>query len=119
MRFEMAKRSQKFIDNGRCYLGAANEFQARHSTCLAISDSIAVHTGFVTKRCSVLKSQPFFRTTAADDGQVALETTCEDSRQKPAVAKIDFYSQSRRTSAARQPFVSDWRPKPQTGATLK
>jgi beta-xylosidase len=102
-----------FKANGRYYLGAADEYDGRYSTCLAMSDHIygsyrmrheavpcAGGTGFFQDR-----SGGWWTSFFGNDTQSPF-------REKPAIVKVDFDSEGRVIVAAIQPFVPHWRTKP-------
>lgn len=101
-----------FKANGRYYLGAADEYEGRYSTCIAISDSIygpyhsrheavpcAGGTGFFQDH-----SGGWWTSYFGNDGQSPF-------REKPAILKIDFAPDGRIHLAARQPFLPEWTPR--------
>jgi hypothetical protein len=45
--------------------------------------------------------------------------TARPFREKPAIVKVDFDPQGKVIVAAKQPFVPDWRPKPQAESAPK
>lgn len=99
-----------FKANGRYYLGAADEYEGRYSSCTAISDSIygpyhARHepvpcgggTGFFQDHSGGWWSSFF-----GNDSQAPF-------REKPAIVKVDFAADGRIQVAAKQPFVPGWK----------
>jgi xylan 1,4-beta-xylosidase len=104
-----------FKANGRYYLGAADEYEGRYSTCLAMSDNIygPYHMRHEAVPCA--GGTGFFQ----DHGggwwtSFFGNDTQSPFREKPAIVKVDFDSQGRVIVAARQPFVPEWKPKPHT-----
>lgn len=101
-----------FKANGRYYAGAADIYEGRYSTCLAMSDSIygPYHmrhepvpcgggTGFFQDHSGAWWSSYFGNDTQSP------------FREKPAIVKVDFASDGKVFVAAQQPFVPDWKPK--------
>jgi xylan 1,4-beta-xylosidase len=85
-----------FRANGKYYVGAADEYQGRYSTCLAIGDSI--YGPYRTRHESVPcgggpgffqdKKGTWWSSFFGNDNQAPF-------REKPAIVKIDFDSQGR------------------------
>jgi xylan 1,4-beta-xylosidase len=102
-----------FKANGRYYLGAADTYEGRYSTCIAMSDNIygPYHTRHEAVPCG--GGTGFFQDHSGgwwssffgNDNQSPF-------REKPAIVKIDFDAQGRIMVAAKQPFVPSWKPKP-------
>ena len=100
-----------FKAHGRYYLGAADDYEGRYSTCVAMSDHIygpyhmrheavpcAGGTGFFQDHAGGWWTSFFGNDTQAP------------FREKPAIVKVDFDAQGRITVAAKQPFVPGWKP---------
>jgi xylan 1,4-beta-xylosidase len=102
-----------FKANGIYYLGAADTYEGRYSTCLAMSDNIygPYHTRHESVPCG--GGTGFFQDHAGgwwssffgNDNQSPF-------REKPAIVKVDFAPDGRVIVAAHQPFVPTWKPKP-------
>jgi hypothetical protein len=105
-----------FKANGIYYLGAADEYEGRYSTCTAMSETIygpyrtrhepvpcGGGTGFFQDASGGWWSSFFGNDTQAP------------FREKPAIVKVDFASDGRITIAANQPFVPSRKPKPPSG----
>jgi xylan 1,4-beta-xylosidase len=97
-----------FKANGRYYLGAADDYEGRYSTCLAMSENIygpyrhrheavpcAGGTGLFQDHSGGWWTSFFGNDTQAP------------SREKPAIVKVDFDTEGRVMVAADQPFVVD------------
>ncbi len=104
-----------FKANGLYYLGAADDYEGRYSTCLAVSDHLygpykmrheavpcAGGTGFFQDR-----GGGWWTSFFGNDTQSPF-------REKPAIVKVDFDREGRVLVAAKQPFVPGWRPKSQS-----
>jgi beta-xylosidase len=102
-----------FKANGRYYLGAADSYEGRYSTCLAMSDNIygpyrtrhepvpcGGGTGFFQDHSGAWWSSYFGNDTQSP------------FREKPAIVKVDFATDGKIFVAAKQPFVPTWKPKP-------
>jgi beta-xylosidase len=102
-----------FKANGRYYLGAADEYEGRYSTCLAISDTIygPYHTRHEAVPCA--GGTGFFQDhSGAWWTSFFGNDTQSPFREKPAIVKVDFAPDGRVIVAAHQPFVPNWKPKP-------
>jgi beta-xylosidase len=101
-----------FKANGRYYLGAADSYEGRYSTCLAMSDNVygpyhlrheavpcAGGTGFFQDH-----KGGWWTSFFGNDNQAPF-------REKPAIVKVDFDPQGRVVVAAKQPFVPGWKGK--------
>jgi len=102
-----------FKANGRYYLGAADEYEGRYSTCLAISDTIygPYHTRHEAVPCA--GGTGFFQDRAGGWWTSFFGNDSQSPfREKPAIVKVDFASDGRVSVAAHQPFVPGWKPKP-------
>jgi beta-xylosidase len=101
-----------FKANGRYYLGAADDYEGRYSTCLAMSSNIygpyrnrheavpcAGGTGFFQDH-----ERGWWTSYFGNDTQSPF-------REKPAIVKVDFDTQGRVIVAAKQPFIPGWQPK--------
>lgn len=51
-----------FKRNGKYYLGAADDYEGRYSTCLGVSDNIYAHIGNATSRYPAGVERDFSRT---------------------------------------------------------
>jgi beta-xylosidase len=100
-----------FKANGIYYLGAADTYEGRYSSCMAMSDNIygPYHTRHEPVPCG--GGTGFFQDNAGgwwssffgNDNQAPF-------REKPAIVKIDFAPDGRIIVAAKQPFVPTWKP---------
>lgn len=102
-----------FKANGRYYLGAADEYEGRYSTCLGISDT--VYGPYRSRHESVPcgGGTGFFQ--GRDGGWWSSffgNDTQSPFREKPAIVKVDFDAQGKVVVAAKQPFVHGWKPTP-------
>ena len=106
-----------FKANGRYYLGAADSYEGRYSTCLAISDNIygPYHTRHESVPCG--GGTGFFQDNSGGWWSSFFgNDTQSPFREKPAIVKVDFAPDGRVIVAAKQPFVPNWKPKPATSA---
>jgi hypothetical protein len=102
-----------FKANGRYYLGAADSYEGRYSTCLAMSDNIygPYHTRHEPVPCG--GGTGFFQDHAGGWWSSFFgNDTQTPFREKPAIVKVDFAPDGRIIVAAKQPFVPTWKPKP-------
>ena len=105
-----------FKANGRFYLGAADSYEGRYSTCLAMSDNIygPYHTRHEPVPCG--GGTGFFQDHSGGWWSSYFgNDTQTPFREKPAIVKVEFALDGRIVVAANQPFVPSWKPK--TGAT--
>jgi hypothetical protein len=101
-----------FKANGRYYLGAADSYEGRYSTCLAISDNIygPYHSRHEAVPCA--GGTGFFQDHAGGWWTSFFgNDTQSPFREKPAIVKVDFDPTGRVVVAAHQPFVFTWIPK--------
>jgi len=104
-----------FKANGRYYLGAADSYEGRYSTCLAISDNIygPYHSRHEPVPCG--GGTGFFQDHSGGWWSSYFgNDTQTPFREKPAIVKVDFASDGKIFVAAKQPFVPNWKPKPAT-----
>jgi beta-xylosidase len=102
-----------FKANGRYYLGAADSYEGRYSTCLAMSDNIygPYHSRHEPVPCGggtgffQDKSGGWWSSFFGNDSQSPF-------REKPAIVKVDFAPDGRIHVAAKQPFYPTWKPGP-------
>jgi xylan 1,4-beta-xylosidase len=102
-----------FKANGRYYLGAADTYEGRYSTCLAMSDSIygPYHSRHEPVPCG--GGTGFFQDNAGGWWSSFFgNDTQTPFREKPAIVKVDFAPDGRIIVAAKQPFVPTWKTKP-------
>jgi xylan 1,4-beta-xylosidase len=100
-----------FKANGKYYLGAADSYEGRYSTCLAISDNVygPYHSRHESVPCA--GGTGFFK-----DKQDRWWTsyfgndTQSPFLEKPAIVKIDFAADGRVIVAAQQPFIANREP---------
>jgi xylan 1,4-beta-xylosidase len=101
-----------FKANGIYYIGAADSYEGRYSTCLAMSDSIygPYHTRHESVPCG--GGTGFFQDHAGGWWSSYFgNDTQSPFREKPAIVKVDFDAQGKVIVSAKQRFVSNWRPK--------
>jgi xylan 1,4-beta-xylosidase len=108
-----------FRADGRYYLGAADEYEGRYSTCLAMSENIYGPYTMRHEAVPCAGGTGFFQ----DNGggwwtSFFGNDTQSPFREKPAIVKVDFDAQGKVVVAAKQPFVSDWRPRSQMGVNI-
>ena len=104
-----------FKANGRYYLGAADSYEGRYSTCLAMSDNIygPYRTRHEPVPCG--GGTDFFQDHSGGWWSSFVgNDTQTPFREKPAIVKVDFAPDGKIFVAAHQPFVSGWKPKPTT-----
>jgi len=103
-----------FKANGRYYLGAADSYEGRYSTCLAMSDNI--YGPYRTRHEPVpCGGTDFFQDHSGGWWSSFFgNDTQTPFREKPAIVKVDFAPDGKIFVAAHQPFVSGWKPKPTT-----
>jgi xylan 1,4-beta-xylosidase len=102
-----------FKANGRYYLGAADSYEGRYSTCLAISDNIygPYHTRHEPVPCG--GGTCFFQDNSGGWWSSYFgNDTQSPFREKPAIVKVDFAPEGKIYVAAKQPFIPTWKPKP-------
>lgn len=105
-----------FKANGIYYLGAADDYEGRYSTCLAMSDTIfgPYHGRHEPVPCG--GGTGFFQDAAGGWWSSYFGNDAQSPfREKPAIVKVDFDAQGRVMVAARQPFVPGWKGKPAVG----
>lgn len=97
-----------FKANGRYYIGAADDYEGRYSSCVAVSDSIfgPYHNRQETVPCG--GGTGFFKDT---HGNWWCSYFGNDSqspwREKPGIVKVDFDQQGKISVSKHQPFVDD------------
>jgi len=104
-----------FKANGIYYLGAADEYEGRYSSCMAMSDKVygPYHTRHEPVPCGggtgffPDHSGGWWSSYFGNDTQTPF-------REKPAIVKVDFDSSGKIGVAAKQPFVPSWKPKAKT-----
>jgi xylan 1,4-beta-xylosidase len=102
-----------FKANGRYYLGAADDYEGRYSTCLAMSDNIygPYHLRHEAVPCAggtglfQDHSGGWWTSFFGNDTQAPF-------REKPAIVKVDFDRDGRVIVAAKQPFAPAWNREP-------
>jgi xylan 1,4-beta-xylosidase len=102
-----------FKANGRYYLGAADTYEGRYSTCVAMSDNIygPYHSRHEPVPCG--GGTGFFQDNSGGWWSSFFgNDTQTPFREKPAIVKVDFAPDGRIIVAAHQPFVPTWKPKP-------
>lgn len=107
-----------FKANGIYYLGAADSYEGRYSTCLAMADSI--YGPYRTRHESVPcgGGTGFFQDHAGGWWSSYFGNDPQSPfREKPAIVKVDFALDGRVIVAAKQPFVPGWKPKPVSAAS--
>jgi xylan 1,4-beta-xylosidase len=95
-----------FKANGTYYLGAADSYEGRYSTCLAMSDTIfgPYHTRHESVPCG--GGTGFFQDHAGGWWSSYFGNDAQSPfREKPAIVKVDFAPDGRVLVAAKQPFV--------------
>lgn len=99
-----------FKAQGRYYLGAADDYEGRYSTCLAMSDNIygPYHTRHESVPCA--GGTGFFQDAAGGWWSSYFgNDTQAPFREKPAIVKVDFAADGRVVVAKDQPFVPKMR----------
>jgi len=109
-----------FKAGGRYYLGAADDYEGRYSTCLAMSDNIYGPYRMRHEAVPCGGGTGFFQDHGGGWWSSFFgNDTQSPFREKPAIVKVDFDSQGKVIVAAKQPFVSDWHPRPQAESMSK
>jgi len=100
-----------FKANGIYYLGAADSYEGRYSSCMAMADNIygPYHLRHESVPCG--GGTGFFQDHASGWWSSFFgNDTQTPFREKPAIVKVDFASDGRIIVAAKQPFVPSWKP---------
>ena len=107
-----------FKADGRYYLGAADEYEGRYSTCLAMSENIYGPYTMRHEAVPCAGGTGFFQDSSGGWWTSFFgNDTQSPFREKPGIVRVDFDAQGKVVVAAKQPFVPDWRPRSQMGST--
>lgn len=97
-----------FKANGKYYLGAADDYQGRYSSCVAMSDSIygPYHDRQETVPCG--GGTGFFKDKKGNWWCTYFGNDSQSPwREKPGIVKIDFTAEGKIIVSKHQPFVDD------------